>query len=288
MLHKGDKVGIISPSNFIEHNDIDAGIKYLESFGLKCTIAPNVFKKYRWMAGTPKERANDINKMFKDPSVKAIFCSRGGAGSQKVLPHLDYDIIEQNPKPIFGFSDSTALQLGIYTKTKNPYYSGFLLKGDPAKPMVTKSFKKIIDDKQNTIKSGTTLADGQTEGILIGGCLSPINNLIGTDFFPDLRGKILLLEDIGEKTYQIDMMLEHLKQTKNFDKLSGIIFGKFTKMKISDPNDGTIDDVINYFCQDLKFPIIKNFSYGHGRNRHIIPMGTKATLNANKCELTFK
>ena len=118
-LQKGDKVGIISPSSCLENNDITPAIEYLRTLGFKPVLGKYVHDQYRYMGGTDKQRAEDIMRFFIDKSIKALFCTRGGAGSLKLLPFLDYEKIKKNPKPIFGLSDSTALQNAIYAKTKN-------------------------------------------------------------------------------------------------------------------------------------------------------------------------
>ena len=290
-LQKGDKIGIISPSSCLENKDISPALNFLKNFGLTSVLGKHVNASYHYMGGTDIQRAEDIMEFFKDTSIKAIFCTRGGAGSLKVLPHLDYNIIRHNPKPIFGFSDSTVLQNGIYSITKNISYSGFLLAYDSIQGEVNnlqqQDLLTIFQGKKQNIHSGETVIDGEAKGILIGGNISALNSLCGTPYFPDLRNKILLVEDTGIKSYQLDIMLHQLKMQKNFDKLKGIIFGEFSNIRIVDECDGNIDDNINYFCQELTIPVIKNFAYGHVPARHILPIGKNICLNANKCCITI-
>ena len=223
LLNKGDKVIIVSPSSYLEKGSIDNGVKWLESLGLNVVLAPHVYDNFLYMAGSDENRAQDINTAFADKSIKAVFCSRGGAGSTRILDHLDFDLIKKNPKPVFGLSDSTALQNALYTKSDIISYTGFLLTydfkdnslGEKTKNSVTNIFTR----HGQYFQSGKILNKGKTSGILVGGNLTVFCYLCGTDYFPDLTDKILLLEDVGEKTYKIDLMLNMLKQQKNFNKL---------------------------------------------------------------------
>ena len=290
-LQKGDKVGIISPSSCLEDNDVTPAIEYLRSLGFKPVLGKHVHDQYRYMGGTDKQRAEDIMRFFTDSEIKALFCTRGGAGSLRILPHLNYEIIKQNLKPIFGLSDSTVLQNAIYAKTKNTSYTGFLLLYDfrngNINPMQEQDLKNIFAGKKLKIKNGKTICSGKTTGTLIGGNIYAFNSLCGTPYFPDLSGKILLLEDIGIKSYQLDIMLQQLKMQKGFNKLKGMIFGQFENVRIVDECDGTIEDNIKYFCQDLNIPVLMNFDYGHIPARHVLPIGGKITLNADTCTIQF-
>lgn len=293
-LKKGDKIAIIAPSGSLRNKDIKPTLSYFKSLGLEVVLADNIAKNYRYMAGTDKERASTINAFFSDSSVKAIFCLRGGAGASRMLPYLDFNLIKNNPKPIFGLSDSTALQNALISQANNPSFTGFLpvydLNDREISPQIHSSLINSLFENVHEIKSGICLNKGTSEGIIVGGCLSVFLYLCGTPYFPDLKDKIILIEDIAEKTYKIDLMLNQLKQQKNFNKIKGIIFGAFTDCPIIDQEDGTIDDCINDFCKDLCIPIIKDFSYGHILSRSIVPLGIKAKIssNTNECMLTWK
>ena len=293
LLKKGDKIGIIAPSVGLNNKDLTPSLNYFKNLGLKPVLADNLKSTYRYMAGTDKERAEAINKLFQDQSIKALFCLRGGAGATRMLPYLNYKLIQNNPKPIIGLSDSTALQNALIAKCNNPSLTGFLplydLNDKTIAPLTDSSLKNCLFSDSHKITSGTCLSEGTAAGELIGGCLSVFLYLCGTPYFPDLKDKILVLEDTEEKTYKIDLMLNQLKQQKNFNKLKGIIIGAFTDCPIIDKEDGTIEDCIKDFTKDLKIPVITDFGYGHIPARHIVPLGIKATLKANKkaCSLSW-
>lgn len=290
-LRPGDKVGIISPSCFITEKDIHSGLDYLRKLGLIPVLGTHLYSTYRYMGGTPQQRVEDLHNFYQNPEIKAIFTTRGGAGAQKMLPLIDYELIRRHPKPIFGISDTTALQLALYARSNIASYTGFSLKYDflngEINPMVDESLRQIISGAPITYHGGKTIIKGTAEGTMIGGCLSLIRNLAGTRYLPDLTDKILLIEDVGEKSYHIDLMLEQLRQLPDFNKIKGIIFGQFANISISAPEDGTIDEILDYFCADLKIPMIKNFPYGHIPARRLLPIGQPVRLDAENCTLSF-
>ena len=291
ILKKGDKVGFIAPSASQQNKDLTFALDYFKKLGLDVVLAPNLNEEYRYMAGTDQKRASSINDMFKAKEIKALFCIRGAAGSTRTLDFLDYKQIKNNPKPIIGLSDSTALQNALIAKTKNPSLTGFLplydLKNNKIDSLVSKSLKSALFDDTHFIKSGTSFIKGTASGTMIGGCLSTILYLCGTPYFPDLKDKILLLEDTDEKTYKVDLMLNQLKQQKNFNKLKGIIFGKFTDCIIIDKEDGTIEDCIKDFVKDLTIPVITDFQHGHIPSRHILPLGVDVTIKSSPKECSI-
>ena len=293
ILKKGDKIGIIAPSVGLKNKDLTPALNYFKKIGLTPILANNLNKNYRYMAGSDKERAENINKLFKDKTIKALFCLRGGAGATRMLDLLDYKLIKQNKKPIFGLSDSTAIQNALITQTNNPSYTGFLPLYDVDERGINQtldaSLQKTLFNNHQTISSGDCLKKGECKGKIVGGCLSVLTYLCGTKYFPNLSGKILLLEDIGEKTYKIDLMLNQLKQQKNFNKLKGIILGQFHNCIVSDEEDGTIEECIKDFANDLNIPIITNFAYGHTKERFVIPLNKSVSLKAtnNECSISW-
>lgn len=290
-LQPGDKVGITSLASFIRPGDIDLGLDYLQSLGLVPVLGSCTYAEYRYMAGTPQNRAKDLMDFFHDDSIKAIFTPRGGAGTSFILPYLDYEFIKIHPKPIFGLSDITIVQNAIYAQSGATSYTGFLLKYDfkdgGINPMVDESFRNLIGGKPVCYQGGETVIAGIAEAPLIGGNQTVLHYLAGTPYAPNLCNKILLLEDVGGKSYQVDLRLQQLRHMPGFDGLKGIIFGEFSNCTVFDPEDGTIDEIIDYFCADLKIPVLKHFPYGHIPARRILPIGLTVKLNACDCTVEF-
>jgi len=293
LLHPGDTVGFIAPSCGLNNKDLTPAINYFKLHNLNVVLADNLNSQYRYMGGTDQERALAINKMYQDKSIKALFCIRGGAGSSRMLQYLDYKLIKNNPKPIIGLSDSTAIQNALITKSNITSFTGFLplydFQNGSIDSLTSSSLLSALFEDTHTIISGTSLIKGNTTGQLIGGCLSVFLQLCGTPYFPSLKDKILLIEDIDEKTYRIDLMLNQLKQQKDFSSLKGIIIGNFTDSIIVDKEDGTIEDCIKDFVKDLKIPVITNFQYGHIPSRYVLPLGATINLKSttSQCSINW-
>lgn len=289
-LNKGDKVGVISPSSAAEEKYIEAGVEYLKEQGYQPIYTRNLFKQDRFLGGRDVERADDIMDCFMDDEIKAIFTARGGYGSMRVLDKLDYDVIRENPKAIIGFSDTTALHMGINAKTGLVGYSGISLGFDfkVAKGLAKqnkKSLSNLLEHKSFEVKGGKCQIEGQAEGRLLGGCLAVFVYLLGTEYCPDFTDSILLIEDVDEEPYAIDRMLQQLRLAGVFDKVRGVVFSKFTNCESKDIHDGTIEQVIDDICSNLKVPVIRDFPYGHVKERYSLPLGAVVKIDAEKATL---
>ena len=288
-IKAGDKIAIIAPCAQIgEMSKIEKAVTYLESLGLVPVFGENLLKVKRYMAGDDHERAQDINAAFAEPDIKAIFCARAAAGGTRVLPYIDYELVRRNKKPLFGFCDNAAIQLALYQKSGLISFNGLGLaydfRSDKLDSQIAADLQTIMNGEIYDIQSGETLRHGVAAGVLLCTNLSVLMRMAGTPYFPDLSGKILLLEDVHEKVYRIDLMLQQLKQQPNFAKLSGIIFGQFTDAE-SDAEDGTVDDCFADFLAGTSIPALKNFNFGHTPSRRILPLGAKVVLDADKCLL---
>lgn len=291
LLRAGDKIALVAPSGFIEPESLKTGAAWLEAQGFELELMPHVFARRYYMAGTDFERANDINEAFARPDIKALFCVRGGAGCTKILPYIDYPLIKKNRKPVFGLSDSTALQNALFTLAGNVSYTGFLpifdFKTGELDEKINCSLNEVFAGHEQKVFGGKCLNADLAQGIMVGGCLSVFNYLCGTPYFPSLQGKILLIEDVGEKTYRIDLMLNQLKAQKDFAGLNGIVFGQFLNCTEADEGDGSVAEIIADFAQELDIPVITDFPYGHIASRYVLPIGKKVCLNADETELVY-
>jgi muramoyltetrapeptide carboxypeptidase len=284
-LKPGDTVGFIAPSSPLRQERIETGIRYFESKGLKVKLGKNLRNTERFLAGTDEERAADVMRLFADPDVKAIIATAGGVGSQRLLPLLNYDVIADNPKILAGFSDTTALQLGLFQKIGLISYSGFTLRDtDPGKPdpLVDRTLMACLMSQPYSVSEGRAVNSGCVEGVLIGGTLSLISTLMGTPFQPNFKNKILFFEQVDTEPSLVDGLLTQLYQAGIFDQVRGVIIGQFEQCIPHEPDrDGTIDDVINEWCERIKVPCLKDFPYGHGDRRCVLPIGKSITLDVN-------
>ncbi len=287
-LQKGDVIGLIAPSSPLNPGDLEKGIHFLEQQGFKIKLGKHINDADRFLAGKDEDRAKDIMDFFKDKEVKAIIAIRGGQGSQRLLPLLDYEIIAANPKIVVGFSDTTALQLGLLKKTGLITYTGFtltVLRND----LVEKTLVDCLSGKSFQIEEGTTVHSGIAEGPLVGGNLMILTNLMGTPYQPDFKGCILLIEDVGIEPYNVDGMISQLDLAGVFDQVAGVIFGQFENCVNRNPDHtDTVEDVINEWSNRIKVPCIKDFPYGHGKKNSVLPIGANVLLDATKAKLTIK
>ncbi len=287
-LQEGDTIGIISPSSPVKLGSLDAGIRYLNQKGYKVKLGKHVNDADRFLAGKDEDRAKDIIDFFKDPEIKAIIASRGGQGSQRLLPLLDYDLIRQNPKILIGFSDTTALQLGLLKKSGLESYTGYTLTVS-LDSRIDETLMHCLTGRPYKIQEGITVASGIANGPLIGGNLSLLTSLLGTPFQPDFAGCILLIEDVEIEPFKLDGMLSHLHLSGIFNQVAGLIFGQFEQCIPNEAHKseemGTADDVIKEWSTKVSVPCLKDFPYGHGKRSCVLPIGKKVSLNASECTL---
>ena len=288
-LRAGDKVAIVAPSAKIGGKaEIENALNYIKELGLEPVLGKHLLEQRRYMAGTDKDRAEDINTAFADQEIKALFCVRAAAGATRILPLIDYEVARENPKPVIGFCDNAALQVALLKKANIVSYNGFVFtydcKNGNLDTKIRSSLENLLQGKKIKIISGATKRKGKAKGELIAVNLSVLLYLAGTPYFPDLRGKILLIEDVHERMHKIDLMLQQLKQQPHFAELAGVIFGQFTDCS-GDDEDGTLDDCIDDFLQGTDFPVIHNFDFGHTPSRYVLPLGSQVSLDADNASL---
>lgn len=296
-LKKGDTIGIVAPASPHSSNDkLNRGIRYLEQLGYKVVIGKHINDKLGYLAGTDKGRASDINNFFNDKKIKAIFCTRGGYGSHRILERIDYDIIKRNPKIFVGYSDITALQLAIFKKTELITFAGPMLISDLSKKLSVDSeehFWKCLTypkpfEVVNLFGSKTlkVLTHRKVTGKILGGNLSVIAALAGTSYLPSFKNSILTLEDIEERPYRIDRMLQQLKLGGLLNELSGVLLGDFsTCVPEKDKPSLKLEEIFKSVFKNI--PIIMDIKFGHIRNSITIPYGIKVKLDTKKNEISF-
>lgn len=279
-IQKGNTIGLITPSSPLKPGSLDVGIRFLEENGFKIKLGKHINDSMRFLAGNDADRAKDFMDFVQDSQVKAIIATRGGQGSQRLLPLLDYNIIRSHPKIVVGFSDTTALQLGLLTKAGLASYTGFTLTVD-INALIEKTLLSCLKGESYQITDGTPVHPGVIEAPIVGGNLSLLASLIGTPYQPNFKGNILLLEDVGVEPYNVDRMISHLDLAGVFDQISGIIIGEFEDCISKNPDGGTIEDVINEWSHRFRVPCLKDFPYGHGERRCVLPIGKRIKLDVN-------
>jgi muramoyltetrapeptide carboxypeptidase len=291
-LNKGDTIGLISPASSPKDlTRIEKATKYFESLGYRVKIGKNVGKTRAYLAGNDKERLKDLMDMFIDKIIKAVFCIRGGYGSNRLLDKIDYDIIKKNPKIFVGYSDITALQNAFLKKCGLITFAGPMPAvdfWDAINPYAEENFWKSLTWTKPLGKlpnyfehSIEFLSKGEAIGRLIGGNLAVFVSLLATPFLPEIKNNILILEDIDEPPYKIDRMLNQLKLAGFFNKLSAIALGIFVDCV---EKEGTatlsLEEVFNDYIAKLKIPILKNLSHGHITTNLTLPIGAKTKISS--------
>ena len=299
-LKRGDVIGLVSPAS--TPNDmqkLDNGIRYLEKNGYRVKLGENVGKSNGYLAGSDQERANDINTMFKDKSVKAIFCIRGGYGASRILDKLDYKVINNNPKIFVGYSDITALQMAFLQKTGLITFAGPMVATDFSSEIshyteeyfweIITSKKKLGRIEQSDKSKMPGISKGNAYGRIIGGNISVLSALIGTEYFPDLKNRILIFEDIDEPPYKIDRILNQFRLLKVFKLLNGIVLGRFVDCFEHDTSKKTLTlgEVMEFYLKDLNIPVLYSFPHGHIKDMITVPYGINIKMNATKGFVEF-
>ena len=290
-LKKGDTIGVIAPSNYIEKDDleyINASIALMEASGFKVKFGKYVFEDTLGYGTSPEKRAADINWAFKDDEVKAVMCVKGGEDSNTTLDYIDYEMIKEHSKIICGFSDNTSILNAIHEKTGLVTYHGPTFKSLTSweTGYAYKQFIKTFAENTESLIMGepedeyTTIQAGQATGELVGGNLSLFTKLVCGKYAVNLQDKILFLEELGFEAApeMVNSNIYYLKQNGVFDRIAGLWIGNYEH-----PSKVSIEKIIkNAIGDEYKFPIIKSDNFGHIDKKIIIPIGTKAEINTNE------
>jgi muramoyltetrapeptide carboxypeptidase len=288
-LSAGARIGIVNPAYWLEPERLQRAVGVFEDLGYELVLGRSTRLKENQYAGSAKDRAADIMAMFKDPSIDAIICARGGYGGNSVSPLLDYDVIHDNPKIFIGYSDITGLLASIAQRSGLVSFHG---------PMLTTFDKQTIQYNLDTLQQvlsgrsdvqikspaackARTLKPGIARGPAWGGNLVSVNSRLGTNDQIDMRGAIVFLEEVDEKLYAFDRMMVHLKNSGGLDHINGLVIGEM--LEISDskvPFGKTIDEIVMDVCGDLDIPVISNFPCGHGDYQATLPVSHRLELNA--------
>jgi len=304
-LRRGDTIGVIAPaSTTSDPHSVDGAIAALERLGFRAKLGPNARKRWGFLAGSDRERASDLMKMFADRSVSAIVCLRGGYGTARLLQQLDYDAIRRHPKILVGYSDITSLHCALLKYANLISFHGPMLVSDFLKPRFPKytfeSFMRTLTQPtapgsicqnyhQQTVK---VLRAGKAFGRLVGGNLSIVCATLGTPFQPSFKDAIVLLEEVDEVPYRLDRMLTHLLNAGVLQQTRGIAIG--INKNCLDPNAGktteyrqTVEDVFKERLLPLRIPIVTGLPFGHTRYNATLPIGSRAALDADSGDLVI-
>ena len=278
-------VGVVSLASTPQPERVERGLQALRALGYAPQPAENILARGPlYFAGAPEKRLRDLHHAFADDAVRAIFSTRGGYGTNYLLDGLDLDLIAESAKPLIGYSDLTALQLWLLDQLQLPVFYGPMLSADFAREdgVDLPSLKAALSGK--TYSAGAaeglrTLHPGRTRGILYGGCLSILVALLGTPYEPQTEGKLLFLEDVSTKPYQIDRMLWQLREAGKLEGVRGIVFGEMLDCVSPGAPPALLDEVIRHALGDFKGPIAIGLRSGHVSRANVtLTLGVEAEL----------
>jgi muramoyltetrapeptide carboxypeptidase len=293
-LRAGDNIHIVSPSGAIQPGFIDGATKLLSSWGLKVTEGKYARTEYGRFSGTKDERVADLQQALDDPNVKAILCSRGGYGLAQIIDKIDFSSFAKSPKWLIGFSDITILHnaitaLGI--ASMHGIMTKYLTELPEESDQIT-SFKNLLFGTPSnfSIKPEAENRLGQAEGKLIGGNLSVMMGMRSTPFDLDFHNNILFIEDVGEKPYQIDRMMQSLRLSGVLKQISGLVVGQFSDYDEDPLMMQSVAEIILAAVSEYDYPVCFNFPAGHVDYNLSFVLGEQAELfvETDKVHLNYK
>jgi muramoyltetrapeptide carboxypeptidase len=281
-------IAILAASGPSTLTNIEEGARVLQDRGYRITLAGNIAHRHRgYLAGTDEERAAEVNRFFRSPDYDAFFFARGGYGAMRILERIDYGALLENPRPVVGFSDVTALHQAIAVHAGLGSFHG---------PMINLDFRNGLSPERESwlwrmlsgeaplefeFAPGDVVAEGEAEGVLFGGCLALTAALVGTpyDFWVD--DGIWFWEDVDEPVYRIDRMLTHLRLSGRMRGIRGVVVGSLKDCG----ETGELLAFLREFFTPLEIPVVSNLPFGHHGNNLLMPIGTKVRLSTSAMRL---
>ena len=306
-LRAGDTVALITPSTYVSSPDsLQLAKQTVEYFGLKWKLGHNAGKRTGYLGGTVEERVSDLHAAFADPEVKAVFCIRGGYGSAMLLDKIDYALIRSHAKIFVGYSDITALHLGLHQQAGMVTFHGPIVLSSFS-DYTLEHFRRALFDPHplGLLKNPPeerpfrpkhplrTLKGGRATGPLTGGNLTLISTTMGTPWEIQTDGKLLFLEDVDEQPYSMDRMLTHLRLAGKFRHIQGLVLGQCQDCtprdyKPSFESTFSLGEVYDNILGDLNVPILAGLTIGHTEDQLTLPLGVRATLDSDAGTLTVE
>ena len=297
-LFPGARVALVALASAVPEEKLQPALAYVKSLGLKPVVYPSCCFANRdgYLAASDAQRAKDLQDAFADPSVDGIWCIRGGYGGHRILPLLDAEMIRSNPKWFGGYSDVTALHTFFNQICNFETYHCTMPSTEPNPDAFTLQYlkKALFGNLSGRLSSPEgqnphTLVPGKSSGVLCGGNLSLLAASLGTPWEIDTRGKLLFLEDIGEKTYRVDAMLTHLRNAGKFRDCAGIILGAWTDCPPEYPEKTLLlPEIFEQLIVPAEKPAIMDAACGHVLPTLSLPLGRMCTLDADRCTITLE
>lgn len=293
-LTPGDTIGIVCPAGYMPFEKAQTCIETLTAWGFKVITGKTLGNQFHYFSGTDKERINDLQQMLDDKNINAILCGRGGYGTGRIIDKLDFSKFVKRPKWIIGFSDITVLQSHLFSNFRiaslhAPMAAAFN-EGEFKNQYIESLHQALVGKKSDYITTGNSFdQQGKADGILVGGNLSLLTNIIGTASDIKTKNKILFIEEVGEYIYSADRMMRQLKRAGKLDDLKGLIIGKFSDMKDTTiPFGQSIEEAIKELVKDFHFPVCFDFPVSHEKENYALKIGVKYNLKVQPGKVELK
>ena len=292
-LKPGDTVGVVSLAAAVEQKALERGLELIHSIGFHARVSRHVLERDDILAGSDRQRAEELQAFFADPDIRAIFVARGGYGSGRILPLLDFEALSLTPKPFIGFSDLTFLLNPIVERARMVAFHGPMLAIDHAiEERNRRSFehlRKVLTGELDSfeMEAQQVIHPGSAEGELMGGCLSIVVAMLATPYAPNFDGKILFLEEVGERAYRIDRMLVQLRQSGALGRCAGIVFGAIRPFGGEENEARMIHRFVTEQTAGLESPVLFGIDAGHFTNNLTLPFGVRARIDSASRRLTI-
>jgi muramoyltetrapeptide carboxypeptidase len=303
-LPEAGTIGVVAPaSGFENRSEVLRGVEWWEERGFRVKLGEHVFDRDDYVAGDERSRAADLMAMFTDPGVDVVQALQGGYGSAQTIPHLDFEVIAQNPKPFVGYSDITALHVAIRQRTGLATFYGYGLVGMGAKESTDFSRERLLEVLRGEGAGKVprdpddpyvrAIASGKITAPLVGGCLWLLLQTMGTPWEVELEGCIFFFEDYDAPPWYVDGMLTQLGHAGKLAGVRGVVVGDMEKCDWREsrpewPRTRSIEDVLEKHLEPLGVPVLYKLPLGHGKHLAALPLGVTATLDADARTLTIE
>ena len=281
-LRRGEKIGILAPAGSVDDERLNMGVDAILRAGFQVELAQGIRDRKGYLAGDREKRAKVLEDFFCRPDIHAIFCARGGFGSVQLLPLLNAHVIRHHPKIFVGFSDVSILVNWLFQQCRMVTFHGPMVANELAKGLEGRNKDFFWDTlsgekKEWQIPLGEIIRPGAAEAQMVGGCLSTIVTTLGTPYEIETAGKLLFLEDIGEKPYRIERMLTHLQMAGKLEGIAGLIFGHFADCE--GEGERGLREIFQELFSEASYPVAAGLAAGHGEENLLLPFGVAAALD---------
>ena len=284
LLAPGDRIAVVAPAGPAPLDDLERGIAFLERRGYVVARGAHVTGRRAYLAGTDADRAADLNDAIRDPTVRLVWCARGGYGTPRLLDRVDVLALRRDPKPLVGYSDETALQ-EVWRRAGAPIlYGPHVVELADRGAYDPRSLWRALERREIDVplRPRQVLRAGRARGTILGGCLSLLVGLPGTRYEPEVDGAILFWEDVNEQPFRIDRMLTHLRNAGWFDRLAGMAVGRLHGGRAPDPKlHRSLRRILDDRLEGTRFPVVLDLPAGHTPGKWTLPLGVPARLDSD-------